>query len=44
MPQAIRYVGCCTAEYVVDILLSMHAADAACRRFRLVQHVVGVLK
>jgi hypothetical protein len=38
----IWYVGCCTAEYVVDILLSMHAADVTCRRFRLVHRVVVV--
>jgi hypothetical protein len=44
MLQTIGYVGCCTAEYVVDILLSMHAADVTCRRFRLVQYGVVVLK
>jgi hypothetical protein len=42
MLQTIWYVGCCTAEYVVDILLSMHAADVTCRRFRLVHRVVVV--
>jgi hypothetical protein len=41
MLQAMGYVGCCTAEYVVDILLSMHAADVTCRTC-LVQRVVVV--
>jgi hypothetical protein len=44
MLQTIGYVGCCTAEYVVDILLLMHAADVTCSRFRFVQHVVVVVK
>jgi hypothetical protein len=44
MLQTIRYVGCRTAERVVDILLSVHVADVTYRRFRLVQYVVAVLK
>jgi hypothetical protein len=43
MLQATGYVGCCTVEYVLDILLSMHAADVTRRRLRLVQLVVVVL-